>query len=330
MLTYFIFVSQNLYHSVKELFSLHVPFWVFVLIMACVEIPLSWIRNIKRLTLTNMISLTLVLFGVMSCLAYALFGSNSDNNNTDDNYTDDHDTLLERISHLPPIRNRWYLFVGTCVFLFQGSISLCLPFQEAVAGQQNGHKFPKVYKNTISYAIIFLCIFSLICWSAFGHSVKIVLTNSLPEGVFPNVVRFAYSVAIIFSFPLIGFPALEIICHAITPYVSYAPCSSKLSFFQRSLITSTTIICVSIIAIFEMNNLGHVVSLIGSLLGCPIVLVIPPLIHNKLVLNDSSSKIIDSSKQYFMNIFVAGVGAAIMIFASTITLLTWASQEAAV
>ena len=148
----------------------------------------------------------------MSCLAYALFGTNSDND-------DDNNTLVEHISHLPPLRNRWYLFVGTCVsmfidkeliqncrswsfvhyfqvFLFQGSISLCLPFQEAVAGQQNGHKFPKVYKTTITLFIIFLCIFSLICWSAFGNSVKIILTNSLPEGVFPNIVRFAYSVAV--------------------------------------------------------------------------------------------------------------------------------------
>ena len=61
MLTYFIFVSQNLHHSMKELFSIHLPFWVFVLIMACVEIPLTWIRNVKRLNVTNMISLTLIL-----------------------------------------------------------------------------------------------------------------------------------------------------------------------------------------------------------------------------------------------------------------------------
>merc|ERR1719296_37068 len=277
--------------------------------MACVEMPLTWIRNIKRLTLTNMISLSLILFGLTSCLAYALFGTSVDEDNS---------SFVERLSHLPPIRNRWYLFVGTCVFLFQGSISLCVPFQESVVGQKNEHQFPKVYKTTISCFVVFLCIFSIICWNAFGNTVNIVLTNSLPEGIFPNIVRFAYSVAIMFSFPLIGFPALEIICHAF---------SSKLSFFHKSLITSTTIVLVSIIAIFEMNNLGHVVSLIGALLGCPIVFVIPPLIHNKLVIKDSKD---DASKQYVLNYAVAGVGLVIMVFASSITLMTWSSQEAAV
>ena len=76
-----------------------------------------------------------------------------------------------------------------------------------------------------------------------------------------------------------------------------------------------------------MNNLGHVVSLIGALLGCPIVFVIPPLIHNKLVIKDSKD---DASKQYVLNYAVAGVGLVIMVFASSITLMTWSSQEAAV
>lgn len=196
-----------------------------------------------------------------------------------------------------------------------------------MAGQPNGDQFPKVYRATISSAVLFLSIFSIICWTAFGPSVEIILTKSLPEGLFPNFVRFSYSVAIMFSLPLIGFPALEIICQAITPYISHSSSSSKLSFIKRALITSTTIICVSILAIVEMNNLGHVVSLIGALLGCPIVFIIPPLIHNKLAIYDTS---IASSKQCFMNYIVSGIGVAIMVFASFITLLTWNGQEAAV
>jgi len=184
-LTYLIFVAQNLHESFLYLFSVDFSFWIFILIMAIVELPLACIRDVRKFAVTNKLALFLIAFGVICCLFYALTATSLGK-------------LSENISNLPPTKNSWYLFVGLCVFLFQCSITLCIPFQEAIEGEEARKKFPSLYRKVIITAIVLLCFLSIICWSAFGNSVKIVLTNSLPTGVFPSFVRLLYSIAVSF------------------------------------------------------------------------------------------------------------------------------------
>ena len=54
-LTYLIFVSQNLQVCALILFGLDLPASYFISIMLVFQIPLSWIRDIRKLTLTNLL-----------------------------------------------------------------------------------------------------------------------------------------------------------------------------------------------------------------------------------------------------------------------------------
>jgi solute carrier family 36 (proton-coupled amino acid transporter) len=65
-----------------------------------------------------------------------------------------------------------------------------------------------------------------------------------------------------------------------------------------------------------MDSLDKVVSLMGSLLGCPIAFIFPPLIHLKL-----DEHITPARKRGDQIVVAAGFCA--MILASAITLLTW-------
>ena len=66
-----------------------------------------------------------------------------------------------------------------------------------------------------------------------------------------------------------------------------------------------------------MDSLDKVVSLMGSLLGCPIAFVFPPLIQLKLMGDDMTST------GRLLNYFVMALGFVAMVLASITTILTW-------
>jgi proton-coupled amino acid transporter len=215
----------------------------------------------------------------------------------------------------------------TQVLLFEGSITLCLPLQEALQERQ-APQFPRVYQQTITTIVLFYCVFGITCWTAFGDTVDTVLTTSLPPGVLATTVQLAYSVAVIFTFPLQIFPALEIIVQAVTPRIlkqrqeqqhSCNPADPELSSWQRAMVVSVVIALLAIIAVMEMDNLGRVVSLMGALLGCPLAFVFPPLIHSQIVLGSHSN----NGWRKRCNHVVAGIGVLAMVGATLTTLATW-------
>lgn len=315
-LTYFIFVPQNLHSSLRTLYNIDVPMWVCLIFMVLMEIPFSWIRDIRKLTFTNILANFLILYGLCTCIWLALRSDISD--------TKDMKAIVNKFENLEPIKPGWNFFVGTAVLLFEGSITLCIPLQEAVDTPESRQKFPTIYKKTILSIIIFYCFFAMTCWIAFGDEVQTALTTSLPNGVLATTVQLAYSLAVIFTFPLQAYPAHEIICRSIEPFIpkksnnTSRPSKNKLTSNHRKIITSSIVILLSFVAIVEMKSLDHVVSLVGALLGCPIAFVFPPLIHNRLVE--------DPTKWSFgriCNLFVAALGLIGMAFATFTTLSSW-------
>jgi proton-coupled amino acid transporter len=111
-LTYLIFVPQNLHTSMLSISSgrLDVSPKMWLIVMIVIQIPLSWIRDIRKLTPTNLLANCLILYGLMICLGYAMTESATTGNgggpvrNTWDHFTD-----------LTPFAQDWFLFIGTSV-----------------------------------------------------------------------------------------------------------------------------------------------------------------------------------------------------------------------
>eukprot|EP00980_Cylindrotheca_fusiformis_P015686 scaffold4518_cov149-Cylindrotheca_fusiformis.AAC.21 len=151
---------------------------------------------------------------------------------------------------------------------------------------------------------------------AFGDDVHTVMTTSLPSGILATTIQLAYSFAVIFTFPLQNFPSLEIACRSISSGLD-GSCGSKTSLLQqRNVIASFLVCALAVIAVLTMESLDKVVSLMGSLVGCPLAFVFPPLIHNNL---DSGL----SSSRRVKNGIVSILGFVAMVLASVTTLLTW-------
>lgn len=164
--------------------------------------------------------------------------------------------------------------------------------------------------------ISFYSFFGIFCWMSFGYEVKTVMTTSLPEGRLATTVQLAYSIAVILTFPLQNFPSLEIATRSITTSVNKACGRTTSVLQQRNVIASFVVCLLALIALSTMESLDKVVSLMGSLLGCPLAFVFPPLIHSNLDPDISHAR-------KGSNYLVASLGMCAMILASVTTLLTW-------
>ncbi|KAL7450103.1 hypothetical protein ACHAWC_002081, partial [Mediolabrus comicus] len=346
-LTYLIFVPQNLRTSAYLLTGVDISTTVWLLFMVIVQIPLSWIRDIRRLTVTNLLANVLILFGLTSCLGLAIRQMGGEPAGEESSEEESFmEKALYRAKSLPAFNpDGWFLFLGTSVLLFEGSITLLVPLIEAVQTQEDKKKFPTMYRKVILGIVSFYAFFGVVCWMAIGDSVRTVMTTSLP-GMLAAMIQLAYSLAVCFTFPLQNFPSLEIVCNAVEKMLppnnnnnqwrnnsvggssksgsGSRPDKVKRNFSRsseifnerRNIISSMVVISLSLIAISAMNDLDKVVSLMGGLLGCPLAFVLPPLIENELSNKD------DSGRKRAMNLLVAmGVGA--MLISTLTTLMNW-------
>jgi len=365
-LTYLIFVPQNLSASLRSLTGETVSPLIFLVAMLLLQIPLSWIQDIRKLTVTNALANALILYGLLTCLGFASMASTASSSppgtdrssSTNDTMTDERPTIgvnnegddpilaattsivsdppmtaelhviVQKLYQLTPFNSSgWFLFIGTSVLLFEGSITLLIPLQEAVAKPRDRQRFPRLYSRVILGIISFYTFFGLFCWTAFGNDVNTVLTVSLPPGIMATTVQVAYSVAVIFTFPLQNFPSLEIACAAISSISLHHHCHHHgrggggrmmltRALQSRNLMASVLVCLLGLVAVLTMERLDKVVSLMGGLLGCPLAFCFPPLIQNQL---DSSL----SRAKRFVNKMVAFLGLGAMVIASVATILAW-------
>mmetsp|Transcript_37750 Transcript_37750/g.75223 ORF Transcript_37750/g.75223 Transcript_37750/m.75223 type:complete len:96 (+) Transcript_37750:1392-1679(+) len=86
--------------------------------------------------------------------------------------------------------------------------------------------------------------------------------------------------------------------------------------WKRNTIASMITIVLAMVAYVSMHSFGNRVSLLGSLVGIPIALIYPPLMHNVLAKDASPTT-------RWMNIAVTALGFMVMGAASCTTILSW-------
>ena len=209
-LTYVIFIATNC----RELWA----YWTGAtptLATCCalqllVLVPLSWIRDMQTFATTNLIANALILYALIVLALHATT-------------TIAHDPPAS-LSTLPLFnRESFYLFVGTSAFVYEGSAALVVPLQEAAASRtgaptwRSTRRFstnpPKMYGPVRTCAGIiatYIC-FGALNWIAYGKSTQVVLTLNLPRGPWKASVQLAYSLAVVFTFPLQLYPAVQIL-----------------------------------------------------------------------------------------------------------------------
>lgn len=102
-LTYLIFVPQNLHTAWLYFTEQNIPPSFWLMLMVVVQIPLSWIRDIRKLTPTNILANLLILYGLGTCIGLSW---------TEATKTTD---LWTHVQALHAFQPGWVLFIGTSV-----------------------------------------------------------------------------------------------------------------------------------------------------------------------------------------------------------------------
>lgn len=94
-------MPQNLHTSALQLFGWNVTPELWLIVMVMIQIPLSWIRDIRKFTLTNLLANALILYGLTTCLSFAFANMAGD--------------MWGRFIHLEAYQSSWFMFIGTAV-----------------------------------------------------------------------------------------------------------------------------------------------------------------------------------------------------------------------
>ncbi|SCU86171.1 LAMI_0D00738g1_1 [Lachancea mirantina] len=281
---YVVFTAKNLLAFIENVFKYRGITIVHLLILQLIIfIPLSFIRNISKLSFPSLLANFFVMVGI--CIV-AFF-------------------IVKHISidlAFTPVEGiimgfnskKWTLFIGTAIFAFEG-IGLIIPVQDSM---KNPEKFPKVLACVIVTATVLFVTIGSLGYLSYGPETQTVILLNLPQNsIFVNLVQFFYSLAILLSTPLQLFPAIAIIESKVfpkftkiynstsnlsSPGVQYHRNSGKLNWrikWLKNGVRSLIVASVVAAAYFGVDNLDKFVSIVGSFACIPLVYIYPPMLH---------------------------------------------------
>ncbi|KAJ8600083.1 hypothetical protein CTAYLR_001901 [Chrysophaeum taylorii] len=322
-LTYFVFVATN----ARQLFAFAFPdrpppsLALFCLVQVLAYAPLSCVRNVQNFAYTNLAANVLILYSLLVLTSFASL----------------------KVSHeaqpLPLFNpNAFYLFIGTSAFIYEGSAALVVPLQEAVRDDLQ-KDFAPLYLKTAGGIVLVYIMFGIVNWAAYGDRTETVLTVNLPDGNWKASVQLAYLVAVVFTFPLQLFPAIQILKSAVHKleslhrrHLANRPSSSdsyeRISSIddekthpgkrrlEGNIARAFLVLGLSAVSIFEVHSLDKLVALVGGLLGIPLAFVYPLAIHLQLV--PEAPRIIRLT-----NIIFILIGLGLAIACTGVTIATW-------
>lgn len=289
---YQVFVAKTL----LQVIFIEWELWHIILLEIPLLTPFVWIRHVYKLSIANFIGTMCIIFGAIYITYYSI------------------DEMVANGAKPVDLFNNkdWALFLGTAIFTFEG-IGTVIPIQQSMREKE---KFKGLLTAAIFSISAVLASFAIIGYIAFGDDILGPITLNLDEDlVMVKIVLALYALAIFFSYPLIVFPAVEILSKLIFPEGPVTVARKwKKNLFRFFLVCLT-----GAVAIVGGDDFEKFVSLIGGFACTPLGFVFPALFHYKLVASTKFQKNLD--------ILIAIVGVILGIFATGYSLFSWIKES---
>ncbi|KAJ1665232.1 hypothetical protein IW140_003499 [Coemansia sp. RSA 1813] len=257
-----IFVATNM----RDLFNavtncshrMSLSFWVVVQLVALV--PLCLVRHIKGLSGVALLADVFIVAG----LVYVLWAD------------------VSKISRLGMgyVRNfnpeDYSLFLGTAAYTFEG-YALILPIVDSM---RNPEKFSTVLSVVMAICATVAVSLGGLSYAAFGDKTEAIILLNMPSGTpLTLAVQLLYSLAMIFTMPLMMFPVIRILEQALFPRRSGK--RNAAVKMQKNAFRILTLLVAVVVSIFGVEKLDRLVAIIGGGACVPIAFIYPPLFHLK-------------------------------------------------
>ena len=261
---YLIFIGSN----VEAALGTCIGSSSWAVIAAVLVTPLVWLRSLKKLSFGAILADVAIVFGLIVILIFALINSGD-------------------VANRPPqepsqaVGSSPFIFFGTAVFAFEGA-GMVLPMKQSMAEPA---LFPKVLKNGLIIITVLYVVFPLVVYVCYGSTTHDMITKNLPCGDFVVIlVQLGYSVGLYFTYPIMMWPAIEIL-----------ECSRFYQKFQLMLVGKTYddelvpsmifrafLVVLTLVSATTIPQFGTFVAIIGSVSCSLIAFILPALFHLKL------------------------------------------------
>ncbi|KAJ1991215.1 hypothetical protein GGI25_005401 [Coemansia spiralis] len=275
-----IFVATNmrdLFNAVTDC-NHRMPLSFWVVIQLIVLAPLCLIRHIKGL---SSIALLADLF-IVAGLIYVWWMDVSKISKLG----------IEYVRNFNP--EDYSLFIGTAAYTFEG-YALILPIVDAM---QRPEKFPAVLSVVMAICTAVAVAMGGLSYSAFGDKTESIILLNMPSSTLMTLtVQLLYSLAMIFTLPLMMFPVIRILEQALFPRRSGK--RNPAVKMQKNTFRMLLLVVVVVISIVGVEKLDRLIAIVGGFACIPIAFIYPPLFHLKSIARSNWERIRDAFLAFF-------------------------------
>lgn len=272
--------------------------WWFGALCFCIYVPLCMVRKVEKLAATHLFGDIMIIFTVIVIFVYAgiAVGTNGGFSAGE----------IKAIN--------WELFpdaIGFAAYAYEG-IGVIIPIQDITEDKEN-------YFKILTYVLLFIgtmyIAFSEFCIFAFGYDsieASPLITSSLPQdAVFVWVVEILFALNLVFSYPLVIFPANIV----IESYLFKGWAKTKKRQWCKNLWRTIMVALTIVIALSVYDSLDKFLSISGALTCSPIAFILPAMFHYKGCAETKGQKRCD--------IAIICLGTFVMFFCSIYGIYAW-------
>jgi proton-coupled amino acid transporter len=261
--------------------------------------PLTWIRKIKTFGWTSVLANVFIGCGLIGILAYC---------------SSEWANSSEYLSVPAFNKTAFPMFLGTAVYAYEG-IGMVVPIFDSLS-QQGQRRFPVILTFSlvgIASVYIIIGIIPFLYLEGIAHvPVQDAITLNLPRAWWAYLIVVAYCIALVFSFPLMLFPAVQIVERGVAPFF-WRPADKAI--WKSNLFRSAFVAIVLAVSYVGASQLDNLVSLVGCFCCTPLAFIFPAMFHYKLIGGSFWVRL--------SNIVIALFGFGIFIFSTYQAISTW-------
>eukprot|EP00755_Sulcionema_specki_P022016 Sspe_Gene.13727::Locus_4715_Transcript_1_1_Confidence_1.000_Length_1729::g.13727::m.13727/K14209/SLC36A, PAT; solute carrier family 36 (proton-coupled amino acid transporter) len=255
----------------------------WIIIMLPIAAALTFLPNMKKLVPVAMFATFSTCVALLVIYGYSLKELGEDGA---------HSTIVPAASIWA-----WPICIGNVVSAFEG-IGLVLPIENSMRVKP---AFPKLLVKTFMIITVLYASFALIGYLAFGDDMEENAMAILPEGWLSGLIRVMMGLAILFTYPIQFFPAIQVIeswvFHREARYMvlqghvkMHRSLLQKAIMLWRNLALRIVIsVVLAVLAFAVGDKMSLCLAVIGGLGGSALAIILPPLLHLKVIVFAPSS-----------------------------------------
>lgn len=305
---YFGFVAKTGENLLKKQFKVDVSkhnfLLYFILLQIMVYIPITYFRRIQKLAGVSLLANVLIFIGLIVICVFA--GKEI--------------SQASQTGRDLPELNFWFrgegfeAYFGKALYTFEG-IGLVVPITQSM---RTPEKFTLATILSMLVTIVIYLTVASMGAVAYGKNASVIILENLPVDPAIIMVHFFYIIAIVLSWGLVAYPAIEIIEKMFLPHARGR--YSLADKWKKNILRSTIVILAALLSYYTLEFFGTLLTIIGCFACVPLSFIYPAMLHYKVM----GAK---SIKRRVFDVLLGLIGAAAMIVAFALIVMKLSRGE---